>query len=182
MRRMTTLLTALGMLLGLFAAVSFGQAITGTIVGTVVDSSGAVIAGTNVTAKNTATGVTYNTTTGTAGFYTISNLPPGTYDITAQYKGFKTGASNGNLVQVQQSTRVDFTLSAGQMTQTVEVTGAPPVVESTTSDIGTLIDTKQINSLPINGRLFQLMVFLVPGATPQAWATSTKTPQPRGRL
>lgn len=180
MRRMTTLLTALGMLLGLFAAVSFGQAITGTIVGTVVDSSGAVIAGTSVTAKNTATGVTYNTTTGTAGFYTIPNLPPGTYDVTAQYKGFKTGASNGNLVQVQQSTRIDFTLSAGQMTQTVEVTGAPPVVESTTSDIGTLIDTKQINSLPINGRLFQLMVFLVPGATPQAWGDFYENPGATG--
>jgi outer membrane receptor protein involved in Fe transport len=180
MRRITTLLTALGMLLGLSVAVSFGQAITGTVVGTVEDSSGAVIAGANVTAKNTATGVTYTTTTGGEGFYTIPNLPPGSYDITVQYKGFKTGVSTGDIVQVAQNTRVDFTLAAGQASQTVEVTGAPPVVESTTSDIGTLVDTKQINSLPINGRLFQLMVFLVPGATPQAWGDFYENPGATG--
>jgi hypothetical protein len=180
MRRITTLLTALGMLLGLCAVVSFGQAITGSVVGTVEDSTGAVIAGATVTAKNTATSVSYNTMTGTAGFYTIANLPPGSYDITVQYKGFKTGVSNGDIVQVGQATRADFSLAAGQMTQTVEVTGAPPVVESTTSDIGTLIENKQINSLPINGRLFQLMVFLVPGATPQAWGDFYENPAATG--
>ena len=180
MRRMTTLLAALVAMMLLSTAVSFGQAITGRIVGTVSDPSGAVIADAAVTAKNADTGVTYNTTTGSEGFYTVADLPPGHYDVSVEAKGFKRGLITGSVVQVQQSTRLDFTLAAGDVSQTVEVTGAPPIVESTTSDIGTLIDTKQIDSLPINGRLFQLMVFLVPGATPQAWGDFYENPGATG--
>jgi len=180
MRRITALLAALAMVLGLSAKMARGQAITGSIVGTVLDSSGAVVAGANVTAKNTDTGVTYTTTTGSEGFYTIPNLPPGKYDVTVQSKGFKTGVTNGSLVDVEKTTRVDFTLSAGAVTETVQVTGQPPLVESTTSDIGTVIENKEVNSLPINGRLFQLMVFLVPGSTPQAWGDQDENPAASG--
>ena len=180
MRRKTMLLAALGAMVVFSTALSFGQAITGTIIGTVLDPSGAVIAAAAVTAKNADTGVTYNTTTGSEGFYTVADLPPGRYDVSVEMKGFKKSVTTGSLVRVQQATRVDFTLSAGDMTQTVQVTGTPPVVESTTSDIGTLIDTKQIDSLPINGRLFQLMVFLVPGATPQAWGDFYENPGATG--
>jgi|HubBroStandDraft_1064217.scaffolds.fasta_scaffold05374_2 outer membrane receptor protein involved in Fe transport len=168
------------LVLGFAVGAAFGQAITGTLVGTVLDSSGAVIAGASVVAKNLDTAVTYNTTTGSEGFYTVSNLPPGRYDVTVQAKGFKTGLASGNVVNVESTTRVDFTLSAGALTETVEVTGQAPLVESTTSDIGTLIDTKQVDRLPINGRLFQLMVFLVPGATPQAWGDQDENPAASG--
>ncbi len=179
MRRIT-LLAALAMMLGFSATSSFAQAITGSIVGTVQDSSGAVVTGANVIVKNTATGVTYTTTTGSEGFYTVANLPPGTYDATVQTKGFKTGVSTGNEVNVEKATRVDFTLSAGSVTETVQVTGQTPLVESTASDIGTTIEDQQVNSLPINGRLFQLMVFLVPGATPQAWGDQDENPAASG--
>jgi outer membrane receptor protein involved in Fe transport len=168
------------LVLGFAAGAAFGQAITGTLVGTVLDSSGAVIAGASVTAKNTDTAVTYNTTTGSEGFYTVPNLPPGRYDVTVQAKGFKTGVSSGNVVDVEKSTRVDFNLSAGSLNETVQVTGQAPLVESTTSDIGTVIETKQVDSLPINGRVFQLMVFLVPGATPQAWGDFYENPGATG--
>jgi len=168
------------LVLAFTAGVAFGQAITGTIVGTVLDSSGAVIAGANVTAKNVDTAVTYTTTSGSEGFYTISNLPPGKYDVTTQAKGFKTGISTGTLVDVDKTSRVDFTLSAGAITETVQVTGQPPLVESTTSDIGTVIEGNQVNRLPINGRLFQLMVFLVPGSTPQAWGDQDENPAASG--
>jgi outer membrane receptor protein involved in Fe transport len=180
MRRMTTWLAALAMVVGLSAKMTRGQAITGSIVGTVVDSSGAVVAGAGVTAKNTATGVTYSTTTGSAGFYTIANLPPGTYDVTVESKGFKTAVSAGTVVDVEKVSRADFSLSAGAVTETVQVTGEAPLVESTASDIGTTIGDQQVNTLPINGRLFQLMVFLVPGATPGAWGDQDENPAASG--
>jgi outer membrane receptor protein involved in Fe transport len=168
------------LVLGFAVGAAFGQAITGTLVGTVLDSSGAVVAGASVVAKNVDTAVTYNTTTGSEGFYTVSNLPPGRYDVSVQAKGFKTGVSSGNVVDVEKTTRVDFNLSAGALTETVNVTGQAPLVESTTSDIGTVIESKQVDSLPINGRLFQLMVFLVPGATPQAWGDQDENPAASG--
>jgi outer membrane receptor protein involved in Fe transport len=180
MRRKTACLVALAMLLVFSATLSLGQAITGSIVGTVQDSSGAVVAGAAVTVKNTATGVTYNTTTGPEGFYPVANLPPGTYDVTVLSKGFKSGISNGSAVDIEKATRVDFTLSAGAVTESVQVSGQTPLVESTASDIGTTIEDQQVNNLPINGRLFQLMVFLVPGATPQAWGDQDENPAASG--
>ena len=178
MGRMKLLLMAVLALI--LPAGTFGQAITGTLVGTVLDSSGGVIAGANITAKNVDTGLTYNTVTGSEGFYTLGNLPPGKYNVMVQSKGFRTAVSNGNLVDVQKTTRVDFTVSAGSVSETVQVTGQAPLVESTTSDIGSIIETKQINSLPVNGRLFQTLVFLAPGTTPQAWGDQDENPAASG--
>jgi outer membrane receptor protein involved in Fe transport len=178
--RIATTFVLVTILALLSAQGSFGQAITGTVVGTVTDSSGGVVAGATVTAKNTDTSVTYNTTTGAAGFYTIGNLPPGKYDVTVQAKGFKTGVSTANAVNVETTTRVDFTLSAGAASETVEVVAQTPLVESTTSDIGSVIEAKQINDLPENGRLFQMMVFLAPGTIPQAWGDQDENPAASG--
>jgi outer membrane receptor protein involved in Fe transport len=178
--RIAATLAVVTMLLLLAATTSFGQAITGTVVGTVTDSSGGVVGGASVTAKNTDTAITYNTTTGAAGFYTIGNLPPGRYEITVQAKGFKTSVSSDNTVNVETTTRVDFTLSAGSTSETVEVVAQTPLVESTTSDIGSVIETRQINELPENGRLFQMMVFLAPGTIPQAWGDQDENPAASG--
>ncbi len=168
------------LILGLAVGGAYGQAITGTMVGNVVDASGAAVAGATVIVKNADTGVTYETTTGAQGFYTVPNLPPGNYDVTVQSKGFKTGVSSGNAVDVEKNTKVDFSLAPGAVTDTVKVTGQAPLVESTTSDIGSTIENKKVESLPINGRLFQLMVFLVPGATPQAWGDQDENPAASG--
>jgi len=179
-RRIAGILTVLTVFSGFSARSSFGQAITGTIVGTIVDSSGGVVAGATVVAKNEQTSVTYNTTSGSEGFYTLSNLPPGEYTATAQSKGFKTSVSSKVLVHVEQTTRVDIMLTTGDIAEKVQVTAEVPLVESTTSDIGSVIEEKQINSLPINGRLFQLMVFLVPGTVPQAWGDQDENPAAAG--
>jgi Carboxypeptidase regulatory-like domain/TonB dependent receptor len=157
-----------------------GQAITGTITGSVLDTSGAAVAGANVTVTNTDTGITYRTTSGTAGFYNVSFLPPGRYNVTAESKGFKTVVSAGNLIDAGTTTRVDFTLNAGSVNETVEVTSAPPVVESTESEIGTTIDSKQVNDLPFNGRLSQMAIFLLPGTVPQAWGDQDENPAASG--
>jgi outer membrane receptor protein involved in Fe transport len=180
MKHRVTLLVLAVLALGFVAGAAFGQAITGTIVGSVLDPTGAVVVGAEIVAKNADTGVTYTTTSGSEGFYTITKLPPGKYDVTIQSKGFKTSVSAGVVVDVEKTTRVDFTLVTGAVTETVHVTSQIPIVESTTSDIGSIIEEKQINDLPLNGRLFQMVVFLVPGTTPQAWGDQDENPAASG--
>ncbi len=156
-------------LLSLTAKVAPGQAVTGALLGTVQDSSGAVIPGANVTLTNQDTNVTSKTTSSQQGFYTFPNLNPGRFSVTVEAKGFKKLVSTNNTVQVEQTTRVDMTLTPGAVTAEVTVTGMTPLVETTTSDLGETIDQAQINNLPVNGRLAALVMQLAPGTTPAAW-------------
>jgi Carboxypeptidase regulatory-like domain len=159
-----------------------GQAITGTVVGTVSDATGAVVAGAKVTAKNVATGMTLSTTTGSEGNYTIPNVPSGTYDISAQMSGFSTAVAPGNVVQVQQTTRVDFTLATGSTTTEVTVTAVAPLVQGTTSDLGHVVESHQMQALPLNGRLFEQLVTIVPGAVQAGWSDFAENPSAAGAL
>jgi len=164
------------------AGPAFGQGITGTLLGTVTDSSGSVIVGATASAKNVNTGVVNSTTTGPEGYYTIPNLPPGRYTVTVQYTGFKTGVSENNTVQVEQTTRVDFSLSPGQVTEQVQITAEAPLVQSTTSDLGSVVEAKEINSLPLNGRLFEQLVTITPGAAAAGWSDFAENPSAAGAV
>ncbi|MGO9641181.1 MAG: carboxypeptidase regulatory-like domain-containing protein [Candidatus Acidiferrales bacterium] len=164
----------------LAAAVAYGLEITGTIIGTVTDANGGVIIGADVTVTNVDTGVQNKTVTGSGGFYTVPNLAPGKYDVSVEYKGFKTGVSSGNVVQVNQNTRVDVSLSPGNISEKVVVTSQAPLVASTTSDLSTTLEPNQINSLPLNGRLFQSLLTLAPGTTPGAWGDQDENPAASG--
>ena len=176
------------LLLLLFIAKNISaQAVTGTLLGTVQDSSGAVIPGINVTLTNEGTNVSSKTTSGPQGFYTFPNLNPGQYSVAVEASGFKKVISKHNIVQVEQATRVDLTLIPGAVTAEVTVTGQTPMVETTTSDLGEAIDLTQVNNLPINGRLTQLLMQLAPGTTPAAWgagnpedASGASSTQPGG--
>jgi hypothetical protein len=165
------LATAGFIVLLVFAAkAGFAQAVTGTLLGTVQDSSGAVLSGADVTLTNEGTDISSKTTSSQQGFYTFPNLDPGLYTVTVEAKGFKTDIAKHNQVNVEQSTRVDMTLSPGAVNEQVTVnSGAAPLVETTTSDLGTTIDQTQINNLPINGRSPQMLMQLAPGSTPTAW-------------
>ena len=140
-----------------------GQAVTGTLLGTVLDPTGAVVPNANVTLTNEGTGVSNHMPTSAQGFYTFPTLDPGRYSVAVSASGLKTTVAKGNLVQVEQSTRVDVTLSPGDRRSAGHRNGQNPLVETTTSDLGTVIDTQQINNLPVNGRLFQTLMFLAPG-------------------
>lgn len=181
-RRLATgfAIAGLVILLSLSAKVMSGQVITGTLQGSVLDSSGAVIPNANVTATNEGTGISSKMTTSAQGFYTFPTLAPGPYSVTVSAPGFKTTIAKGNLVQVEQATRLDITLAAGQVNQEVTVTGATPLVETTTSDLGTTIDAQQINDLPVNGRLFQTLMQLAPGTTPSGWGDQIENPSAAG--
>jgi hypothetical protein len=161
---------------------AWGQAITGTVVGTVRDATGAVVSGAKVTARNVDTGTTSETVTGAEGNYTIPTVTPGTYDISAQMAGFTTAVAKQNIVQVQQTTRVDFTLAPGATTQEVSVSAVAPMVQSTTSDLGHVVDSHQIETLPLNGRLFEQLVTIVPGTIQAGWSDFAENPSAAGAI
>ena len=138
------------------------QKITGDVSGTVQDTTGAVVKDAKVTATNVATGEVRSAATSEGGFYRILELPPGNYKVTATAPGFKTSARD---VQVGLSmvTQSDFQLQPGQVSETVEVEGTTPLVETTEDRLSTLFEGKAVADLPNNGRDFNNLLDGVPG-------------------
>src|SRR6478609_1237645 len=182
LQREFRILLIAGAFLSLITAGLRGQAITGTLIGTVHDATGAVIAAAHVTATNMETNVAQSTVSGSGGDYTIPTLPPGRYKVSAQITGFSTSVNSEVNVQIQQTTRVDFSLSPGQTTQEINVTAELPLVQSTTSDLGHVIESRQIQALPLNGRLFEQLVTIVPGTIQAGWSDFAENPSAAGAL
>jgi outer membrane receptor protein involved in Fe transport len=153
--------------LTLFAGVpAFAQTFRGTIMGSVTDSSGAAVPGATVTIKNVDTGLVRTAITSDDGSYAAPELPIGNYSVSVERAGFKLGVVTGIKVEVSTERRVDVTLQPGQLAQTVEVRGEElPMVESTSNTLGGIVDSKVATSLPVNGRDYQKLIFLVPGVT-----------------
>jgi hypothetical protein len=144
------------------AGAVYGQA-TAQLTGDVTDNSGAAAPGAEVTATATATGVERKVTTNDSGTYTIPFLAPGEYRITVQKQGFQTVNRGGVRLEVNQTARLDFTLTVGSVSETVQVTGAAPLIESDSSAIGQVVEKKAIEDLPLNGRNFVQLATLGPG-------------------
>ncbi|PYV28841.1 MAG: hypothetical protein DMG27_00050 [Acidobacteria bacterium] len=136
----------------------------GAIVGTVSDASGAVVPEASVTITNTATNQGVQVSTNASGYYEAPLLRIGTYTVTMEKEGFRKTVRPGVEVGVNQVVRVDLTLQVGATTQTVEVTGAPPLVQAETSSLGTIETTRRVVDLPLNGRNFIQLAYLGPGA------------------
>lgn len=135
---------------------------TARVEGVVHDAAGAAIPGATVTATNTGTNATRTDVTDPGGHYTITALTVGNYKISVELSGFKTQVTPITLTVGQVAT-VDFKLELGNVSETMTVTAAAPLVEKSTSEISTLIDAKQIENLPLNGRNFTQLATLVPG-------------------
>lgn len=151
-------------LLTLFSSGLFGQ-VSSQLTGTVTDSSGAVVAGAEVTVSGVATGSERKVATNELGYYTVPLLPPGEYRVTVQKEGFHQVTREGVRLEVNQTARLDFTLEVGAVTETVNVVGAAPLLDSDTSAIGQVIESKAIQDLPLNGRNFVQLAILGPGVT-----------------
>ena len=151
------------------------QTDTGAIDGRVFDEQKAGIPGVTVTAKNAGTGLTRTVTTGTTGSYRLGSLPAGVYDVTAEIQGFSTQVRRGVTVQVSSAATLDFTMTVGNLTETVVVTGEAPLVQTTKSDVGQVITTTMVENMPLNGRKFQDLSLLVPGTRPANYYDPTKT-------
>ncbi len=140
------------------------QTFRGTILGTVTDPSGAVLAGAKVTVRNVNTGLERTTQTSADGSYTVPELPIGTYTVTISQGGFQTSATRGVEVEVASEKRVDAALKTGQVAEVVEVSGENlPQVESTSAELGGVLTTKAIENLPVNGRDYTKLIYLNPG-------------------
>ncbi len=140
------------------------QTFRGTILGTVTDTSGAAVPGATVTIKNLDTGLVRTVTTTDDGSYSVPELPIGNYSISVEKSGFRLGLVTGARVDVSSERRADFTLQPGELAQTVEVQGEElPLVESTSNTLGGIVESKMVNSLPVNGRDYQKLIFLLPG-------------------
>ncbi|HEY7212869.1 MAG TPA: carboxypeptidase-like regulatory domain-containing protein, partial [Bryobacteraceae bacterium] len=119
----------------LFAYTSFAQNITGTILGTVTDSSGAAVQGASVVIVNQNTNLEYRAVN-EGSDYTLTNLPPGTYSVRAELSGFKPSITRDVVLLANRSARVNIVLSPGDVNQTVEVTAAAPTINSENATVG----------------------------------------------
>jgi len=148
------------------ASAAFSQAVNASLVGTIIDSSGAAVPGAKITLTETNTGVSRGTSSNESGNYTFSDLPPGTYTLTAEQTGFKRASRPGVEVVVNTTGRVDLTLEPGQLTETVEVVAATAMLQTERADTGRSVETKSVQDLPIGtSHNFQSLSILVPGST-----------------
>jgi hypothetical protein len=149
----------------LAAAALSAQTSTGTITGTVADSSGAVVAGAKVAVTNAGTNARLEVVTNESGNYTAPLLPPGSYELNVTASGFKAYTQSGIVLRVQQQGRVDVVLQVGGVNESISVQGDAAIVEATTSSIGKVVDNKRILELPLNTRNVYSLVNLTPGVT-----------------
>ena len=143
----------------------FPQATSGTVIGTVLDPSRAVVPNATVTVADTARGVNFKTTTNESGNYTQSQLTPGNYSVSAERAGFQKVTQENVEVNVGQSARVDLTMPVGTAGQEVTVSEAPPGVITDSAQLQTTLTARQIDQLPVLNRNFTNLTLLTPGAT-----------------
>jgi hypothetical protein len=162
--KFSSLLT-FGFLAALISVTANAQVTTADLVGTIKDNSGAVVRGVKITLTNDATGVSRSVTTDDDGNYIFTSLQPGRYAITAEASGFRKVERTGVELQVNQRARIDLDLQVGQVGETVQITGAPPLLESQSSVLGSVIQERQVQDLPLNGRNFVQLAILSPGVS-----------------
>ena len=147
-RRMGVIIAA-GVLLSCLVAIPiYAQVAGATLSGTVADESGSVILSAKVNIQNVATGVTRDVPTDSAGFYSVTNLQPGIYDITVSATGFSTFEQTGVTLTVGAKQALDIPMKVGQVTQKIEVTSEAPIVNLSSSAISNVIDETTVKELP----------------------------------
>jgi Carboxypeptidase regulatory-like domain len=150
----------------LVCPIAYGQAVKGTLLGTVTDGSGAVVPGAGITITEVNTGISRSTETNASGYYVFANLETGTYRVAVELPGFRKAVRDGVEVQVNSTVRADAVLEPGAASETIEVTAAPLTLQTDRADTGIKIETRQLQDMPLlYNRNFQSLVILVPGAT-----------------
>ena len=169
--RRTLLFSSLAALLAALPAAAQFQ--RGSIIGTVTDQSGSVVGKANVTLQNLGTNETRKGATDDRGDYSFPSLLPGPYKVTAEASGFKTQVVSDIQLEVNQTARIDLKLTVGDMVQRVEATASLQLLQTDTSEVGAVINSKQMVDLPLNGRDYLQLARLIPGAIPsRAGATA----------
>jgi hypothetical protein len=161
-------------LIGLISLPLFAQGTTATVNGTVNDETGAVLPGVTVTAKNVGTGMELFSVTSNLGRYTITGLAPGSYEIRAELEGFSLYLQKGLTLNIGKTYTIDIIMKLGTVAETITVTGEAPLIETTRSEVGTVIGEKLIDNLPLLGRNFFNLALTVPGSSEQTYFDPTK--------
>lgn len=165
MRDLRTILT-ISALAALCAGVSFAQAVSASITGTVTDASSAVVTKAKVTITEMNTNVAHVVMSNDSGNFNLPNIPPGRYEVSVEMPGFKKEVRGNIDVVVDSTARVDIKLSPGNITETVEVSASAPVLKADRADVTTTISQKQIEDLPMGmNNNYQTLLTLVPGTT-----------------
>src|SRR5271170_7823017 len=157
-------LTVVACTLASLAPAVFGQDVSSKITGTVTDASGAVISGATVTATEKSRGTVYPAQTNSAGVYYLSPLPIGDYELKVSAPGFSNVEHPSISLAMDQTARVDITMSVGLASQTVEVSAAPPLLQTDQTFLGTVLDAQANVTLPLATRNYNQLTLLSPGA------------------
>jgi hypothetical protein len=155
----------------LAAPLAWAQFDTATVLGTVKDAAGAVMPNATVTLKNLATGITATTQSDDGGNYQFNNVKIGVYQITGEAQGFSKAVADNLQVTVNARLRVDLSMKAGAVTETIVISDTAPLLETESSDRGQVIQREQIVNLPLNGRAYADLALLSPGVRRSALAT-----------
>jgi Carboxypeptidase regulatory-like domain len=152
------------------ASLAYAQVERASLAGTLTDNSGAVLAGVSIKVTNEGTNTSVDLETDAAGNYRAVNLTPGSYSVEAGKQGFQRHVTKGLVLQVAQEARLDIRMQLGAVEQTIEVSAAAPLLQTEGSTVGQVIDTKPIETLPLNGRNIVQLAVLAPGVTGLSYA------------
>ena len=160
-----------------FANSAAAQQTTGNISGRIVDAQGSAVPGVTVTGRNTQTGFVRTDVSDGEGLYRLTALPIGTYDVSAELTGFSRFESKNLVLNVGQNMAVDISMSVASLSETVTVTGETPLIETTSSSVGGVVDVARMENLPLNGRQFANAAITIPGVGLGFHSDPTKSTQ-----
>lgn len=164
------------LILALMAQSAICQTSTGQVSGTVTDSSNAAVPGARVTLKSLATAIESSFISNDRGIFLFVNVQPGNYSLMVEREGFSRVQEDSFTVSVNQVVTRNITLSVGQASETVRVSAEAPLLQTSTTELGTVINNKALSDLPLNGRNFTQLLTLTPGATPVQTAQGSGNP------
>ncbi|HWZ46371.1 MAG TPA: TonB-dependent receptor [Candidatus Saccharimonadales bacterium] len=152
------------LLLCVFLSASAFAQTTASIIGTVTDPSGAAVVGAKITVKNAAQGIERSAESGSAGGFEVPALPPGSYSVSVDAKGFQKQQANNLVLAVSQNSVQNFNLTVASSAEVVTVEATSPIIETTTMTVGQTIDQHTVQEIPLNGRHFVDLGLLIPGS------------------
>src|SRR4051812_7268876 len=173
MRPAKTCVLLLSIMLLISAPMLVGQTATGEINGTLTDPSGAVISGATLKLTNQSTQIQTQSTSNATGFFIFVGVRPGTYSLRVEKQGFRSVDVSQLQLGVNQALTQNLQIPVGAVSESVQVTGEAPLVDNSTTELGTVIETKVVNDLPLNGRNFTQLLTLTPGVTPVGTSQNT---------
>ena len=157
-----------GFAMALLSASALGQALSGTIVGTVTDTSGAIVPGVSVTLTNEGTSFSRTVVANESGRYVASSFPTGSITVTAEQAGFQKLVRKGVVLTAADTLTIDVQLQVGSVEQTLLVNEDAPLLQTESATVSALLNNRQILDLPLNGRSFTQLLTIQPGATATA--------------